>query len=124
MQPVRGQVYSLKQVMEMQLPDSPFLTVYENGKSCPIQDSHITKEQLLSIDSIEETRWMYLYTTDEWIPVFLYAGHPVKQFTDFFKIEDKGEWITPIGFYRENPEKIMWDEYFRTKDWREIPCSE
>ncbi len=70
--PVRGRVYTLAEVYLLDLKDAPFLNVRVAGKLEPLQDEHMEKLQALP-DGMA-SRWTYRLTTDEWIPLFDYAG--------------------------------------------------
>jgi len=112
--PKRYMVYTLKEIINnLYLRDTPHLCI--NGKEGidgVIQTSHITDEQLLSVDKIEDTRWVYIRETSEWIPIFHYVGNrhnlPLSHFIDvekaipiFHSELDDSFWITPKGFKRE-----------------------
>lgn len=131
--PKRQQNYTLAEVLELELRDSPYLSVMlEDPKTgqlvdAPIQDSHMTHEQLLSVPGLKDTVWTYLYETDEWIPLFRFAAAAnTRPITDFITIEpeidpynrDKvGFWCVPIGFAREQYYAINeHGEYVRRHD--------
>lgn len=65
MEPVSGQTYTLAEVFQLDLLDSPFLMV--NG--IPIQTGSFTEAMLLK-SSIGNTNWTYRHTTNEWCPIF------------------------------------------------------
>lgn len=69
--PRRGNTYTLTEVMKkLDLDDQPFLLVQFDSEKCPIQLSHFDYEELLAIPEWEQTRWVYIRTTHEWIPLF------------------------------------------------------
>lgn len=104
--PASGKTYKLSQVFDMSLGDSPCLQIRDVGV---VQDSHLSVEELLSIDGIADTNWTYLRTTSELIPVFLYSfDNP--SYLEFFDTEpyknpvypeDDLQWVTPKGFQRK-----------------------
>lgn len=96
--PQRGHVYSLRDILTaLELQDSPSLQ-YRNN---PIQTAHLTSEQLLSVPGMAETRWQYLRTTIEWIPIFVHADGDVPVDVEPNVDHPKLLWITPKGFPRE-----------------------
>ena len=108
--PVRGQQYTLREVFNLNLRDSPHLGVTIDGKDGVIQNSHLTEEEMLTIPGFADTKWTYRYETDEWIPIFQYAklNPPIENFVDHepaidaWSHEETDElWIIPKGFPRE-----------------------
>lgn len=101
--PVRGNVYSAKEILEMNLRDSPFWEVPTEFGYLPVQDSHLTEAELMGVEHWPESRWVFLLETDEWIPVFRYAKgqRPVSELVDMKPIEDDHSsmelFITPKG---------------------------
>ncbi|WOL24507.1 hypothetical protein fHeYen902_161 [Yersinia phage fHe-Yen9-02] len=108
--------YTLLEILtELDLKDTPCLSFKHSdarGEFEPaIQDSHVTEEQLLSIEGLADTHWKYIRTTDEWIPVFVWAKDNERPITDFIDIAEEidpyeskdknGFWCTPKGFPRE-----------------------
>lgn len=107
--PKRGQQYTLLQIMkDLYLRDSPHLCIDVEGVDGVMQTSHLTEEELLSVDKIGDTNWQYVRETDEWIPIFKYVGNPHNlPITHFVDVEDYAAlpphdhekfWITPKGF--------------------------
>lgn len=108
--PERGQVYSLREIeTQLYLRDSPSLGLLYKSVKCVMQNSHCSGEQMLAQPLLADSQWCYKFETDEWIPVFEYAGSvPV---TDFLDIEpgldyfsgkrDGHYWVTPKGLPRE-----------------------
>lgn len=100
-----GVTYTLEQMYQMNLGDLPCLQIRDVGV---VQDSHLTEEELLGIPGMKDTRWLFVRTTSELIPVFIYAlTNP--PYTDFFeavrykdpyKYMTDGHWITPKGYPR------------------------
>jgi len=114
--PIRNAVYTLREIYtELNFKDTPNLSFVhsdERGTFEPaIQDSHLTEEQLLSVEGFADTRWKYLMTTNEWIPIFVWAKDNERTITDFIDIAEEidpydsknknGFWCTPKGFPRE-----------------------
>jgi hypothetical protein len=108
--PIKGWAYTLREILEeLDLDDSPSLLVALNGRCGPVQDSHLTDKQLLSVPGIAETRWEYIRTTHEWIPCFTYVGEvdvikaciQWEPYLKFDKTDSGAWWITPVGFPRQ-----------------------
>lgn len=109
MRPIRSLTYTSEQVFrELKLRDSPFLRLYHCDKLTPIQTSHITPDELLSIPGFAELEWIYRYETDEWIPVFDAADDKavakLLNFEPWEGKEDKHLWTTPKMFPRKQSE--------------------
>lgn len=108
--PKPGVVYTLAQIHnELSLDDSPSLMIRVGLKSGPVQNAHLTDEQLLSVPGMAGSEWRYLRTTHEWIPCFEYAGSAdLKTFFDIEPLKDHYDpvraarylWVTPKGFPR------------------------
>lgn len=137
MYPVRNTVYTARQVLTvLTLKDSAFFKFRRHspfqrvgdGKDadrlqlmealsfgvdvdCVLQNSHVTDKELLSVPGFAESRWEYLFTTDEWIPIFrLASDQPRDEVERWFDLEHEiGEYgqlinswsVTPKGFPRE-----------------------
>ena len=103
--PVRGATYNLRTIYQLDLQDSPCLMVMVAGRLYPVQDSHVTIDELLSVPGLADTEWAYRYTTEEWIPVFDSCSGQTAFFFDIQRMEaEDSYWITPKGFPREVPE--------------------
>ncbi len=117
--PYPGNIYTLAQIMEQDLPDAPSLGFrMAPNPSAPaeiesvlavIQDSHLTVEQLLYVPGLADTEWRYIRTTNEQVPVFNYAGELEKllacvdiepEIGNFGQEECYGWWVTPKGYPR------------------------
>lgn len=105
--PVCSKLYSFKAILQLDLDDRPKLLFVHKGEKGVIQKAHVTDEELLSVPSFADTRWMYYKTTQERIPIFMYVGsNPI---TNYVTLEtptlesynDDKYWACPIGFYRE-----------------------
>lgn len=87
MNPIKNRVYTLRQVFQLRLRDTPHLGFAgPRGARCVIQTSHLMEVDLLAVPGWADTQWKYLYETDEWIPVFQYVG-PIKTLVDLLHIE-------------------------------------
>ncbi len=86
------------ELLEIDLPDNPCLKIQGN----PVQNSHINCEILLRFPEWRTSRWRYLYTTNEWIPVFkLIQGDIEKMVNIETDIHDnRALWITPKHYPR------------------------
>lgn len=108
--PVRGLVYSAKQIeTDLKLDDSAHYMFLLDKRRGVIQNSHLSVADLLSVPGMADTRWRYLRTTNEWIPLFEYAGEhdalravlDLEHGKDFITGKDDGHWwATPKGFPR------------------------
>ena len=103
--PVRGLPCNLRTIYTLDLDDSPFLMVQIEGSWYPVQDSHVTIEEMLSVPGLADTKWAYQFTTSEWIPVFhCEPSFKPETFFDIQRMEaEDSYWITPKGFPREVP---------------------
>lgn len=109
--PKRDNIYTLREICEMlKLDDSPSLNFVCRGVDGVIQTSHVTEEQLLTVPGFAETKWRYVRTTIEWIPIFRYVDEKsIDQFVDleewrreeWEKDRPKYWWATPKGFPRQ-----------------------
>lgn len=106
--PRQGAVYSLQQVINvLALDDTPSLRFKHKGKSCVIQTSHCGVLELLTIDGFAKSGWKYMFTTNEWIPIFEFVDADIEKFVDIEPEYDYDGshsadfWVTPKGFPRE-----------------------
>lgn len=112
--PRRGEVFTAREVLGLPLRDSPSwgITVAHDPEveydDPPMQDAHVTWEELLSVPGFAETQWRFVKETDEWIPVFEFVGTAEealafcdvsKQWSDIWRRYEW--WVTPKGFPRE-----------------------
>jgi hypothetical protein len=111
LKPVKGRVYSLETILEqLELPDGPHLLltveVANVAYAGVLQDSHLSTKKLLSVPGLASTRWTYLYTTHEWIPIFKCTESPAAMaaFVDVDCEHSAEPWMTPKGFPREHPD--------------------
>lgn len=101
--PVRGNVYTSKEVFGLYLLDGPFFLFWHNDEKCVIQTSHLSEEDLLKVPGFSELQWKYIKTTDEWIPVFeAVSDTDVLVTVDIAPcVGEDGYWVTPKGHPRE-----------------------
>lgn len=73
--PKQGQVYTVREIQSLTLKDSPFLQVPApetlGGGIVVIQTNDGGDDWVAAAEHLE---FRYVYTTDEWIPIFSYAG--------------------------------------------------
>lgn len=104
--PKRGTILKFKDIIHMELPDTPCFEFSLDNEPGVIQTAHVSVEELATLTELGETEWRYRYTTREWIPVFRFHGDPetlrnvldIEPSTDEF---NPGWWVTPKGFPRE-----------------------
>ena len=113
--PVSGVSYTLAEIYKLSLRDGPSLNFHHNDISGVIQESHLTEEELLSVPGMKESKWIYGYETEEWIPVFNFDKN-IEQLSIFELVDlelwideytclDKEYWwATPKGFPRKQIE--------------------
>lgn len=65
-----GNIFTLKDLLALTLTDTPCLNISHENETYPIQTSHISEEELLSIEGWGKSTWVYKFTTSEWIPIF------------------------------------------------------
>lgn len=114
--PIRGKTYPLHFVENsLRLDDAPhlcfpveFICPEHRTDWVPIQTSHLTKDQLLSVPGFRDTWWKYVRTTHEWIPIFHWSEVNTRALTDFVEVHDVRDrdlrqmfWSTPLGFPRD-----------------------
>lgn len=81
--PVRDRIYTYAEIQTLYLQDSPFLMVSINGTMWPVQEDEKfdAVRQAPDIEGFMDTQWKYIRTTEEWIPIFHYAGErPIETF--------------------------------------------
>ena len=106
--PRPGQVYSSQEIIkDLSLRDSPFFKFMFGDHSVVIQTSHMTDEQLLSVEGFASVPWKYIRETHEWIPIFHCVDQDailrlvnIEESTDDFDDGDK-YWVTLVGHHRE-----------------------
>lgn len=107
MKPQRGATYTTREVLSLELLDSPHFGFCIDGRRTVIQNSHCSDEELLAQPGMADVRWEYIRTTDEWIPVFRAVDDAaVLAVVDVepsrYQYDDEGSmWVTPKGLPRE-----------------------
>lgn len=120
--PESGKVYTLAEIEELELRDSPFLQltlVIPGSKEgylgqYPIQTSHCTAEDLLKIPGWANSRWRFVLETREYIPVFLCRDEElVRSLVDVEVSNDdnQGYWITPKAYSRKQYKETVDETY-------------
>lgn len=101
--PVAGNTYTLTNIKEhLALDDTPHLRFHYKGRLVVIQG---TVDQLAAVPGALESKWQYIRTTDEWIPLFdNIENDAILQFVDIEREidptkskKDLGWWVTPKG---------------------------
>lgn len=104
--PRRGEEYSFEELLQLTLDDDANLSFVHEGLNAVIQSTHITDAELLSVPGFSQTRWRYIRTTSEWIPIFhAVDSEEVLKCVDVepsaCKFTTPHWWATPKGFPRE-----------------------
>ena len=112
--PRRGEVFTGAEIYKLPLRDSPYLSVpvahdpEVSFDDAPIQDAHVTFDEMLAVPGFAESQWRFIRETDEWIPVFDFIGtaEEALAFCDVTKVWrstwDRYEWwIVPKGHPRD-----------------------
>lgn len=116
--PERNKIYSYKEIVEiLSLEDAPYLRMFIDDSYQSVQDSHVSEEEMLSIEGWPESQWRYMHTTHEWVPIFNYVGEDFKHLVDVEDYIDpypdsefkESKWITPKNFPRPQPYKSKLD---------------
>ena len=113
--PTRGAVYTFAEIEKLPLRDSAFLRVCINDICGTVQDS---EGDLSTSEVWMNSRWKFLYETDEWIPIFEFHESNtvlVEQIVDFeIHIDPHADkpswWVTPKGFPRPQFYRIVSDD--------------
>ena len=88
--PRSGQIYTLDEVLQLYLRDSPHLMFHHNGHDVVIQNYGAEYQLCVDNPLIANSKWEYRYETSEWIPIFRYKGdHPI---TDIVTVEPT-KWV-------------------------------
>lgn len=102
--PVVNEVYTLDEIYKLDLRDSPSLCFMYQGLTGCIQDSHLSSENLLAIPGMKESKWKYIYETDEWIPIFQFDQ--TEDAADISKLVDLEVWVDVLN--ERNNSKMWW----------------
>ena len=117
MLPRPGTVYTVREINELELKDTPFLRVpvperFGGSSATPIQFD-VSLDTLIPV--IGDLEFEYQRTTHEYIPLFIYRGSPDKlaMVLDFALDRDPhadaiGCWVTVKDFRQE--QDYRWDE--------------
>lgn len=111
MHPKVNEIYTLNQICNvLELDDIPCLE-FKFGRYGNVQMSHVTDKEILSIPLFSETKWKYIKTTFEWIPIFKYSEENKYPISRFLLLEVDIEnpnvwWACPIGFPKEQWGKV------------------
>lgn len=111
-EPEKGEIYTTLQLVNgLALADSAFFNFTHNDIHSTVQTSHMTVEQQVewATGIAKDARWEYLYTTNEWCPIFqLLKGMDASTFCDLEPeidgwgvVLDDSLWAVPKGFPRE-----------------------
>lgn len=106
--PKRNVEYTMREVYALDLDDTPHFGFYYQDHKTVIQNSHLTQEEFLSVPGLAKTKWTYVRTTNEWIPVFLAVDNraviacvDIEAYQDpVCDTDDDQYWVTPKGFPR------------------------
>jgi hypothetical protein len=112
--PVRNQVYSLAEITKLYLRDSACFSFYHNDVLVVIQNTNVLNEELCANADFAAMQWKFIRETDEWIPIFHYAGE--RPITDFVTIEEGAAcrrqseyWVCWKGFHE--PQLTEFEEH-------------
>ena len=98
MKPVPRVIYTIEQLLTLDLLDSPCLLVNLGVNDWqPIQTGCTDEAEMLV--KLTGTRWLYSHTTNEWIPVFYAVNNDVYNRIDITEIEVRNEYISNAGGY-------------------------
>lgn len=97
--PYPNAIFSFLEINDLVLGDTPCLLVPVGSQSYPIQDGHVSVEQMLSVPGIKESMWRYIRTTMEGIPIFIsmHTEEECLQWIDI-SITSDGYCVSPKGF--------------------------
>lgn len=107
MRPQRNQVYTFEELTQLEHQDSPSLCFFTPDRhQTVIQNDHMTDEEMLSIPNFKDSKWTYIRTSNEWIPIYYFYhddDHPITEFVDTVETGDdlQPRWSTFKLFPRE-----------------------
>lgn len=88
--PRSGQIYTLAEILQLYLRDSPFLMFLHNHHDVVIQNYGAEERLCVENPRIADSKWEYRYETDEWIPIFRYKDD--RPITDIVTVEPT-KWV-------------------------------
>jgi hypothetical protein len=117
-QPKRGTVYTVEQIdNELALRDSPFLRFWlttEDGQRhlIPMQTSHIAANISTLSPEWAAAPFEFQTETDEWIPLFRFAGTPEQQaaLIDWHEVSEEKRLFRNEREFTVTPKGHPWDE--------------
>lgn len=116
--PVRGQVYTVEHIdNQLYLRDSAFLRfpiVTEDGERhlITMQSSHIGANISTLSPEWAAAKFEYQYETDEWIPLFRFAGTPEEQaaLIEWYEVPYEKRLFREQREFMVTPKGHPWDE--------------
>jgi len=118
--PKRGATYTFREICEkLELRDSPHLGFLRNGIQQVVQNSHVREDELLALPQWADSRWVYKYETDEWIPIFRFAPEQAIKIEDLVNME-------PLLDPHATHDGVLWaipKGTMRKQDWRLVPAT-
>lgn len=130
--PVAGQTYTLSEITKLYLGDSPFLRISVKGRSSeewvPTQYDGNLEEICEKNALIADSRWTYVRTTHESIPLFNYARDNDFPLEEIVTVERRhameregGHWVCFRGFPQQQVSEYMAGCYAEdfTRAWDE-----
>lgn len=88
--PRSGQIYTLAEITQLYLRDSPHLLFYHDHHEVVIQNTSSEEQLCAKNPRIADSKWEYRYETDEWIPIFRYKDD--RPITDIVTVEPT-KWV-------------------------------
>ena len=104
--PIRNREYTYAEIIQLDLLDSPFLRFFHEDVLQVVQLSWVGELETLELPHWADSVWTYQYTTDESIPLFMFAKNnpvPIEQLVDMepdcdpYRNEDKSMIVVPKG---------------------------
>jgi hypothetical protein len=105
--PVKGQIYTVRDIYNLALTDTPSLMFKYQDAHVPIQQAHVTVDQLLSMPGFADVKFRYSHTTWLETPIFLLCeDEEIFNFVNVESVwddvfEEHDVWVTPKEFPRE-----------------------
>ena len=105
--PKVSNVYTLAEIVELDLRDSPCLMFDYEGERCSIQDSHFDYTPVWKSAPWADIRFKYIRETHEWIPIFRVVEEDLEKLIALLDIEpstcnfsDDAYWVVPKAYPR------------------------